>query len=77
MLTYWKYGQRKAIAQRCGLSIQNMSEILSRRRGVSKEKAKELEAASAEILGYAIPFEAWLFNRATKHPAFLGSPVEE
>ena len=76
MLSFWKYGQRTEIAQRVGISLPNMSEILCRRRGVSKEKAKELEAASAEVLGYPIPFEAWLFNKSTRHPAFQGAPTE-
>ena len=66
----WKYGEKARIADLCEIAVTDVYQILSRKRGVGKQRAKELENASEQVLGYPIPFEAWLFNDTTNHPAF-------
>jgi transcriptional regulator with XRE-family HTH domain len=58
------------LCRETGISASHMSDILHRRRGVSKERAEALEAA-CDRLGWEVPFRAWLFSRTTDHPAFL------
>ena len=70
MASFWKRGQRKRIAKIVGIKPSHLSDILRRARGVSKERAKALETASEKVLGFRIPFEAWLFNDKADHPAF-------
>jgi len=69
-LGYFSHGEKAAIARLAEIEPSHLYEILSRKRGVGKHKAKELEAASEKVLGYPIPLEAWLFNAETLHPAF-------
>ena len=73
--SYWKKGDRARLAELSYTHKNNLYEILARKRGVSKEKALTLEKASA-LLGYSIPFEVWLFNKSTLHPAFYGRPTK-
>lgn len=75
-LTFWERGQRRLLAELAGIHENNLYEILNRRRGVSKAMALRLETASEKLLGYPIPWDEWLFNEATKHPAFYGEPKE-
>ena len=70
MPKYWSRGEKTAVAEIAGIEPTHLYEILARKRGVGKEKARELEAASEKVLGYPIPFDAWIFNRETAHPAF-------
>lgn len=70
MKPYWKRGDKAALAHNAGISPSNLSEIISRKRGVSKERARLLER-EAKYLGYNIHFTAWLFNKTTKHRAFI------
>lgn len=67
---FWITGQKGALAEAAGLSPSHLSDILHRRRGVSLTRARKLEDASEDVLGYAIPAIAWLDNRNTSHPAF-------
>lgn len=71
---FWGRGQQADLAGEAGATAQDINDILHRRRGVSPQRARELEAASLTVLGFAIPWEAWLFNRTCRHPAFYGEP---
>lgn len=71
---FWGRGQRHKLAKRTGIPFPHLSDILHRRRGVSKERAKFLEKECKKIK-LDISFEAWLFSRTTKHAAFFGKPI--
>lgn len=73
---FWQRGKRAELARMVDLHEAHLSEILHRKRGVDKYRAKKLEKASQKLLGYPIPWHEWLFNKATKHPAFFGRPTE-
>ena len=70
---FWSVGERAKIARMAGMKPHHLCEVLYRRRTVSKDRAKLLEAASTK-LGCTVPFEDWLFNVSTRHPAFFGKP---
>lgn len=72
-LNFWDKGQRKQLTQILGIGASYLNDILSRRVSISKYRAKKFEAASRLVLGEAIPWQAWLFNETTKHPAFRQS----
>ena len=74
--SFWKRGQRARLARLMGMSEQNLSEILHRRRGVSPQKAAMLEKCSEIVLTrkFKISHVVWLFNKETKHPAFFQKP---
>jgi hypothetical protein len=74
---YWKHGQQAEIARLAGIPESHLSNILHRSRGCSVTRAKALEAASDMVLGVRIPWEIWVCNRQTNHPAFTGEPVAE
>lgn len=73
---FWQRGQRAALARATGLTAVEMSDILHRRRSIGKDRALSLATASEEILGEAIPLEAWLWSTTTDHPAFFNDPLE-
>lgn len=75
--SFWKHGQQTEIAMLAHISTAHLSDILHRRRGVSVERARRLERTSGKILGTRIPWEVWVTNKFTKHPAFMGEPVKE
>jgi len=64
------------VAYESGISPQHLSDIVHRRKGVRPPLALKLEAASEIILKFRIPWEAWLFNRVAKHPAFIDNGEE-
>ena len=68
--SFWRKGQRAKLAKLTGIDLPNLLHILAGRVGVSPARALLLEAASKEVLGTAIPKEAWIFNGTTDHPAF-------
>lgn len=72
---YWKHGQRRRIAELADISDAHLSDVLHRRRGVSLDVAKRLEAASGEVLGVRIPWETWMCNKQSNHPCLEGKPV--
>ena len=74
---YWKHGQQAEIAVLAHVSAAHLSDILHRRRGVSVERAHRLEDASRKVLAVRIPWEVWINNKITEHPAFVGVPVKE
>jgi len=72
---FWKHGQQAEVALQARISSQHLSDILHRRRGVSVERAQRLEKASRKVLGVRIPWEIWICNKQSNHPAFVGDPV--
>ena len=74
---YWKHGQRSKLAKAAHVNKHNLYAILYRKRGVGKYLARDLMEASIKVLGFPIPFEAWLFNSETTHPAFYGDPKHD
>ena len=75
MSDFWERQQRTELAEMAGIQPNHLSEILHRKRGVGKDLARKLYKTSELVLGYAIPFEAWLFNKTTKHPGFFEDPI--
>lgn len=71
---FWQPGERVKISDLSDITIQHISDILHRRRTVGKERAALLEIISGNVLDEPVPFEAWLFNKTTEHPAFFGEP---
>ena len=76
-MTYWKPKQKAKVARLAKIRQHHLSEILYRKREVSKYKAQDLVEASTLVLGYEIPLDAWLFNKTTKHPAFYNDPISD
>lgn len=74
----WKKGQRAKIADLAGISQQNFSDILHRKRRCSKlEKATILSAASDEILGVdEISWIDFLDSYGTLNEYFFGDPIK-
>jgi hypothetical protein len=77
MSFFRRRGDKAAIAKEAGISPNHFYEILARKRGVSKERAVDLELASGKILGTPIGWDEWLFNKISKHPAFEGKPIKQ
>jgi len=75
--TYWARGQQTELADHLGISPQHLNDILHRRRRVGVDFARELEAASQDVLGSPIPWETWLYSSTSRHPAFFGEPEEQ
>lgn len=71
---YWKYGQRTKLAKLAGVSDQNLSDILHRKRAVGQHKAHLLEDASRRVLSEPIPWTEFMLNATSVHPAFFGEP---
>jgi len=71
---FWCHGEKKRIADLLRIHPVSLTEVLHRKRGVSIGRAKLLERASKVVLGHAIPFNDWLLNSTTTHPAFYGHP---
>ena len=65
----WRVGDRAKVARSLKVQAHHLTEIFNRSRGVGPRRAKALEAAFKRF-GYYIPWEAFLFNAETKHPAF-------
>lgn len=67
--TYWRRREKTALAEALGISAQQMSDYIGKRKGVSPKRAKELENATRALFGEAraVPAEAWL--GLTEHPA--------
>jgi hypothetical protein len=70
---FWRYNDRKILAQQAGISPANLHEILYRRRGVSQYRAVILSQL-AKDLGYDIDWREFFFNQTSSHPAFFGQP---
>jgi len=75
--SFWKHGQQADIATQAHITASHLSDILHRRRGVSVERAKRLEKVSGKVLGTKIPWEIWVQNKITQHPAFIGEAIKE
>ena len=74
-MAFWKRGDKKELAKLAKISTSNLSEILHRDRGVSRDRAWALEAASRKVQGESyVPWVDWLHNSSTTHPAFYGTP---
>lgn len=71
---YWKRGEMAKLARALRMKPPNLSEILHRKRGVSKHKAITLAARAEVFVGKKIHVTEWLFNDTTKHSAFFGRP---
>ena len=71
-----EYGSQIKIAKKLGVSRQYMSDLINRRRRVSYERAKILEAACAEV-GMAVSWQDWIENHISTNPIFNGEPQEE
>ena len=67
---FWKYGQKAKVAKAAKMNPTKFSALLGRRYQVSLKKAKQLERASIIVLGHAIPWQDWIDNACTEHPAF-------
>ena len=67
---FWKYGQIVRIAKLSNSNPNSIYHILDRVRGVSIKKAKALEIASGLVLVRKIPWQIWIDNKKTIHPAF-------
>lgn len=68
---FWKHGQILKLAELAEIKQTNLSEILHRKRGVSKYRAILLEKTSKKVLGFSIPFYDWIFNKVSNHPCFF------
>lgn len=67
--TFWKPTERSQLAKALGLSRpQRVTDYINGHRRMSVKRAQSLEAASADVLGYArrITAEQWL--RIREHP---------
>lgn len=71
---YWKRGELTELSYRSNISIQYISDIVHRRRGVSLKRAQSLSFVASTYLGRDISVRAWLECKSTKHPAFFGKP---
>ena len=70
---FWQRGEMAALAKAAGISQQQLSEILHRKRGVSMGRALWLAECTHSLWGsdWYIEPSAWAFNKHTKHPAFF------
>jgi transcriptional regulator with XRE-family HTH domain len=68
-IPFWKRGEARIAASAVGISEQNFSDILHRRRNVSVRRAYALASATG------VPVIEWLTNAISKHPAFYGKPA--
>ena len=74
MELFWRDNDKTMLADALDIPLSNLSEILHRKRGVSRDRARELEKASQKVLGFIIPWTEWISNQTTTHPAFYGKP---
>ena len=75
-MKYFKRGEKATLAREAGIKFSNLSGILSRKRKVSKEMAIHLAMISERVLEEQIPWDDWLFNQTSSHPAFTGPIVK-
>lgn len=75
MTQFWQRGELTKLAAVVGIRLNHLSEILHRKRGVSVTRALALERASRKVFGYPIPWNEWLLNKESDHPAFHGKPI--
>lgn len=74
-MAFWLRGDKQKLAEHADISASNLSDILHRRRGVGRDRAWTLEAASRKVHGDSyVPWGDWINNRSTTHPAFQGPP---
>ena len=71
---FWERCERTLLAEYMCMPSSNLSEILHRKRTVSKEKAMQLEHTTEQLLCKNIPWHEWIFNKESSHPAFFGEP---
>ena len=69
----WGYGKQAQIAAVAGVTAQHVNNVLHRRARVSFKTALALERASAVVFSTPIPWQDWICNQSTKHPAFFGT----
>ena len=76
MSGYWQKGEMQTLATAAGIPLNNLSDILHRRRGVSWSRALLLEQLTLDIFGhdYRVDCRDWAGNRTSRHPAFFGPP---
>lgn len=73
---YWEFGERAAFAEAAGISRQQLSDILHRRRGVSVARARKFALITLKLFGhsYLVTWIHWVENRTSEHSAFFGRP---
>jgi hypothetical protein len=69
MSDYWSRGELTQLSEETGISPQQISDIIHRRRQVSFRRAVALQNA-CENLGKKIPWTHWIANQTSSHPAF-------
>lgn len=74
---FWRPGERARLASLCGITPQQLSDILHRRRVVGKFLALCLSSRLSMYFRKRarVSTMAFLFNKETKHPAFFGAPM--
>ena len=65
----FKYREMSDIARHAGVTVQHLSQIMSRKARASAEVASRLEEA-CELLGIRITKEDFVFSKETKNAYF-------
>ncbi len=71
MKAFWSTGDKARLAEAAGVSLQYLSDLLSRRRRASPDLARKLSDLAA-TMDKSIPVTAWLYPDVS-HPAFRES----
>lgn len=68
---YWAPGQQRKLAASLGVNRQYVNDVLHRRTRVSAARALKLESITG------VPWQDWIMNSTSKHPAFFGKPAKK
>jgi hypothetical protein len=73
---YWRSGERARLAKEMNIEQSHLSQIINRKRGVSKHRALILEYFCKKLFRKKVPMKEWLFNKESLHPAFIGESIK-
>ena len=78
---FWPHGAQTKLAQACGVSAQQINDLLHRRANCSPAFGHRLFVASVKlvhkrVINYAVSPQDWVFNKESTHPAFFGEPLK-
>jgi len=69
-MAFWVRGQMTQLSKMTGIPSSIISRFFKKSIGVGRDRAKKLKAACDE-LGLDIPLDDIIFNKESKHPAFI------
>jgi len=71
-IPFWRYGERAALAREMKIDQSHLSQILTRKRGVSVSRAQIMQHLCKKLFKKSVPWRDWFFNKSSSHKAFSG-----